>query len=321
LARSEWKAGAGAPAFRVKPRYAHPPLAQSAPTFDLQSHSIQSDGALEPAEVVAAAKEAGVELLALTDHDTVSGVQEALETAASEGIKLVPAVEVSAIDHSGGAGDLHILGYGVDHLDNVFEERLFYYREDREERAWGMVRELRKLGFELDEAPLRRRLALGESIGRPHLAKLVVSHPANAAQLSEAGLAEPSAFLVTYLIEGKPAFVPRSRPSIADAIHAIHEAGGVAVWAHPFWDVETDGEALEAIDRFVAIGLDGVECFYVTHTQAQCELLADRCDELGLLSTGSSDFHGPRHREFSRFRRHSTYGREANLGPIAGRPA
>ena len=98
----------------------------------------------------------------------------------------------------------------------------------------------------------------------------------------------------------------------------IHRAGGVAIWAHPFWDVFVPDEVLAAIDRFRAFGLDGVECFYATHTREQAGLLADRCDELGLLSTGSADFHGPHHREFSKFRAFSTFGREPRLGPIAG---
>jgi predicted metal-dependent phosphoesterase TrpH len=309
----------GAPPTAVRcGRYAPAPLTHDPPTFDLQSHSVHSDGALEPAEVVAAAARAGVELLALSDHDTASGVEEARLAARTAGINLVSAVEVSAIDRGGsGAGDLHILGYGVDHMDNVFEERLSFYREDREQRAWAMARELRELGFEVDERPLRRREARGESIGRPHLAAVVVSHPANAERLAAEHIDEPSAFLEAYLIEGRPAFLPRNRPSIVEAIRAIHDAGGVAVWAHPFWDVKANADVLRAIDRFVEIGLDGVECFYVTHTREQCLLLADRCDQVGLLSTGSSDFHGPKHREFSRFRAHSTHGREAVLGPIA----
>ena len=105
---------------------------------------------------------------------------------------------------------------------------------------------------------------------------------------------------------------------MAESIEVIHAAGGVAVWAHPFWDVSRPAEVLAAIDRFRAAGLDGVECFYSTHEREHSELLADRCAELGLLSTGSSDFHGPHHRQFSKFRAFSTYGRRPVLGPIAG---
>jgi predicted metal-dependent phosphoesterase TrpH len=290
---------------------AHPP------TFDLQSHSLHSDGALAPREVVAAAVQAGVELLALSDHDTVEGVHEALLAASVQGLRLVPAVEISSIE-PGSLGDLHILGYLIDHGDPVFSERLRGYRADRERRAAAIVQAIKELGFEVDEATLSERAAQGKSVGRPHLAQAVVSHPANAERLRAEGCTDPSAFLEAYLIEGRPAFRPRTGPSVRDAIETIHDAAGVAVWAHPFWDVSEPRTVLDTIDQFRSCGLDGVECFYATHTREQAELLADHCDEHDLLSTGSSDFHGPRHRVFSRFRAFSTYGREARLGPIAG---
>ncbi|MGH3266682.1 MAG: hypothetical protein ACRDNS_32385, partial [Trebonia sp.] len=91
---------------------------------------------------------------------------------------------------------------------------------------------------------------------------------------------------------------------------------GVAVWAHPFWDIEQPADVLESLDRFRAAGLDGVEAFYATHTEDQTRLLAARCAELGLLSTGSSDFHGPHHHRFSSFRAFRTYGLEPALGPL-----
>jgi len=285
------------------------------PTFDLQSHSVHSDGALPPQEVVAAAASAGVTLLALSDHDSVDGVSDAATAASELGLALVPSVEISALDEAG--RDHHILGYLVDHHDPVLSRRLESYRHDREHRATRMADALRDLGFELDEAPLAARAAEGKSIGRPHLAKAVVSHPANARRLEEEGRTDPSAFLEAYLIDGKPAFRPRTIPSVPDSIAAIHEAGGVAIWAHPFWTVPEPDFVLALIEEFHGQGLDGVECFYVTHTREQTDLLADRCEELGLLRTGSSDFHGPGHREFSKFRAFSTYGREPRLGPIA----
>jgi 3',5'-nucleoside bisphosphate phosphatase len=264
--------------------------------------------------VVEAAAAAGVELLSLTDHDTVDGVQEATQTASELGLRLVTGVEISAIDLGG--RDLHILGYAIDDRDPVLRRRLEVFRGDRETRAASMIAALRDLGFELDEAPLRARAAHGQSVGRPHIAEAAVSHPANAERLSAEDRLEPSAFLEAYLIEGRPAFRPRQLPSIAEAIDAIHDARGVAVWAHPFWDLGEPAAVLATIDRFVAIGLDGVECFYATHTRERTLLLADRCAELELLSTGSADFHGPGHRRFSRFRAFSTFGREPALGPI-----
>jgi predicted metal-dependent phosphoesterase TrpH len=180
-----------------------------------------------------------------------------------------------------------------------------------------MAEALRELGYEVDESELKRRRAQGKPIGRPHLADAVVHHPGNRERLESEGLNERSAFLVAYLIDGKPAFRPRTKPTIAESIATIHDSGGLAVWAHPFWDVSHPDRVLDAIDRFRACGLDGVECFYASHTREQADLLADRCSTLDLLTTGSSDFHGPEHRLFSRFRAFSTYGRTPNLGPIA----
>ena len=284
------------------------------PTFDLQSHSLYSDGALAPRDVVAAAAQAGVELLALSDHDTVDGVQEAIEAGQELGVQVVRAVEISSVDRD--KQDLHVLGYLVDHHDPALRDRLRAWREDREQRAEAMADALRELGYQLDESDISRRRAEGKPIGRPHLADAVVRHPANEQRLRSEGLDERSAFLEAYLIDGRPAFRPRTKPTIAESIETIHDAGGVAVWAHPFWDIDASPEVLDAIDRFRAWGLDGVECFYPTHSREQTLLVADRCAELGLLSTGSSDFHGPEHRLFSRFRAFSTYGREPALGPV-----
>jgi predicted metal-dependent phosphoesterase TrpH len=286
------------------------------PAFDLQSHSLYSDGALTPEEVVAAAAADGVQLLALSDHDTAEGVAAAARSADQAGIGLVPATEISAIFD--GRQDLHILGYAIDTGDPALVGALERSRGDREIRARGMIDALRDLGFEVDEAMLAARTEQGQTIGRPHLAQAVVARPENRARLESAGLLEPTAFLVEYLIEGRPAFVPRSAPTVEQAIELIHGAGGVAVWAHPFWDVDEPVDVLAAVDRFRAAGLDGVEAFYVTHTEEQTRLLAGRCAELGLLSTGSSDFHGPEHHTFSRFRAFCTYGLQPALGPLAG---
>ena len=290
------------------------------PTFDLQSHSLYSDGALPPAEVVARAAAAGVEVLALSDHDTIDGVEAAIEAAGEHGTNVVSAVEISTVDPAG--GDLHILGYAVDHRDPGLAARLSGFRAERESRAWAIVEALRELGFEVDEEALRSRTAHDKSLGRPHIAKAVVELPANARRLAAEGRTDPVLFLKGYLIEGRPAFRPRERPTVATAIECIHEAGGFAIWAHPFWDVSAEAEVLATIDRFRELGIDGVECFYTTHTRLQTNVLANRCAELGLLSTGSSDFHGPDHRAFSRFRAFSTYGRTPALGPIlaAARP-
>lgn len=287
----------------------------STPTFDLQSHSLHSDGVLEPAQVVANAAAAGVELLALSDHDTVDGVDEALAAAAQiPTIAVVPATEISAVH--GRYEDLHVLGYGIDHHDPLLAERLLGARADRELRAERMAARLNELGFEVDDAPLAARRAAGKPIGRPHLAQAVLSHPANAARLKQEGHDDVSSFIPAYLIPGTPAYLARTRPTVGEAIGWIHDAGGVAIWAHPYWDLDSDAEVLEAIDVFVAEGLDGVECFYPTHTAEQTDLLVARCAELGLLTTGSSDYHGPEHRLFSKFLAHELHGHAPDLSAL-----
>jgi predicted metal-dependent phosphoesterase TrpH len=287
--------------------------------FDLQSHSTHSDGALSASEVVERAAAAGVELLALSDHDTVSGVSEAIAAGERVGVRVVSAVEISAVDaDSPMPRELHILGYGIDHTGEQLTERLGAFLADREHRTLRMASALEEVGFELDRAQLDARIAAGKPIGRPHLAEAVLTAPANAERLAAENIDDIGSLIRGYLIEGKSAFRLRETPTIAEAVRAIHDAGGVAIWAHPFWDIEDPAEVLSSIDRFKALGMDGVEAFYITHDEPQTRLLAGRCEELGLLTTGSADYHGPENKLFSRFLAFETYDLEPNLGPIAG---
>jgi predicted metal-dependent phosphoesterase TrpH len=179
-----------------------------------------------------------------------------------------------------------------------------------------MIARLRELGFAIDETSLDLRRAQGKPIGRPHLAAAVLAHPDNAARLASEGHSDVSSFIPAYVIPGAPAYSGRTRPTVAEAIEWIHAAGGLAVWAHPFWDIKDDGAVLEAIDRYRGAGLNGVECFYVTHDERQTRLLSSRCEELGLIATASSDYHGPEHRLFSRFLAYELYGLEPRLGVL-----
>ena len=131
-------------------------------------------------------------------------------------------------------------------------------------------------------------------------------------------MSDPGRLLEAYLIPGAPAYRRRTTPTVQEAIDVIHAAGGLAVWAHPFWDLDEDAAVLETTARFAAMGIDGVECFYITHTEAQTRLAAGAASANGLLTTGSADFHGPSHHQFSRFGAFSTYDLEPRLGAIAG---
>jgi predicted metal-dependent phosphoesterase TrpH len=263
---------------------------------------------------VAAARAAGVELLALSDHDTVDGVDEALEAAAALGLRVVPAAELSAIH--GEREDLHVLGYLLDHRSPALLDALAGFRADRARRAERMAEALRECGLELD-LPDRG----GAPVGRPHLAMAAFAHPANRMRLEDEGIVNFSQLLEAYLVPGRPAYRRRTTPTVEEAIATIHAAGGVAVWAHPFWDVDASPEVLALVDAFAAHGLDGVEAFYVTHTAGQTRLVAAHCAARGLLTTGSADFHGPDHPRFHAFRAFELHGMEPDLGPIAFRPS
>ena len=286
------------------------------PTFDLQSHSVHSDGALPAADVVAHAAAAGLALMSLTDHDTVDGVAEALRAAREHGLRCSPGAELSSV--SGEFEDLHVCGYELRHDDPELRATLADFRADRGRRIWAMADRLEELGFRLDRTDLKAREAAGQPLGRPHLADAVLAHPGNAARLAAEGITGKNTLFPPYLVPGATAYVARSRPTVEEAIAVIHAAGGVAVWAHPFWDIAERDTVLAAIARFAAAGLDGVEVFYATHDEEQTRTLHAAVTERGLLATGSADFHGPQHDKFSRFGAFELYGLEPRLGPIAG---
>jgi predicted metal-dependent phosphoesterase TrpH len=284
------------------------------PTFDLQAHSIHSDGELPPAAVVRLAADAGVELLALTDHDTVGGTDEALRAGSEHGVRVVAATELSAVYER--YEDLHVLGYCVDHRNHELARALESFRRDRVGRADRMAELLREVGFSVDATSLETRRFDGKPVGRPHLAAAVVNDDRNMGRLRSQGIADVSALIERYLIPGRPAYVPRTHPTVEEAIALIHAAGGLAVWAHPFWDVSEGDRVRQMVDEFVRHGLDGVEVFYATHSREQTHLLADECERRAILMTGSADFHGLGHRLFNRFRAFELHGRTPVLEPI-----
>jgi predicted metal-dependent phosphoesterase TrpH len=257
--------------------------------IELQSHSTVSDGQLAPAGVVEEAAKAGVTTLALSDHDAIAGVAEAAEAAERHGIELVPAIEMSCVHEY--AEDLHICGYWVD-LGKIAPacERA---QHERVSRAGEIVAKLRGEGFDLHLEDAVREAGDALSIGRPHIAR------------AAGATGDLGPFFEEYLVPGAKAFVPRKWPSAEQAIELIHAAGGVAVIAHPYWDISDSGEVDELIR---SLGADGVETFYPTHSEEQTAHLLELCAELDLVPTGSSDYHGPTHKTFSKFGAYDTYG-------------
>jgi 3',5'-nucleoside bisphosphate phosphatase len=257
--------------------------------IDLQSHSTFSDGELPPAQVVATAVEEGVTTLALTDHDGIDGVAEAAEAAADAGIALVPATEISCVH--GSLDDMHMLGYWVD--TKVIAPSMERAQRERITRAEEIVERLNAQGVPVRFEDAIAQAGDASSVGRPHIAK--------AAGVTPDGM---SAFFEEWLVPGAKAFVSRRWPHAPEAIEIIHRSGGVAVLAHPFWDMKDPGEVATIVDE---LDLQGVECFYPAHDRAQTKFLVELCRDRGLAATASSDFHGPSHKMFNSFGAYSTY--------------
>jgi len=243
------------------------------PHVDLHAHSTASDGSKSPAAVVAAAKAAGLSAIALTDHDTMDGVAEAVAASATYGIRVVPGVELSAIDDQ---REVHLLGLHIQR-PSAIEESLQTFRDHRQSRAIQIVAKLNELGVPIsfDDVLARARDA---AIGRPHLARVLIDR----------GWARDSRDAFDrYLGAGRPAYVAKHRLSVGDAIALVHAGGGLAVVAHP----GPEGRR-ETIERFVALGLDGVEVRHPGHTQEDTNRLAALAEFFGLVPSGGSDWHG-----------------------------
>jgi len=247
--------------------------------IDLHLHTTHSDGSLSPTEVLQLAHKAKVTALAITDHDIVTGIPEAIAAGAELGIEIIPGVEISS---RVGNNELHILGYCLDWQSPELIRRLAVLRESRHSRNPQIIEQLRSLGLEVTYEEVRA-LAGTDAVGRPHIARLLM----NKKYVTSA----KDAF-DRYLAEGRPAYVARELPQPADAIGWIRAAGGVAVLAHPTW-AKVAGEGLSTLlTTLKAEGLGGIEVHYSTHTKRQTTEYLALAKRLNLLVTGGSDFHG-----------------------------
>ena len=247
--------------------------------IDLHLHTTHSDGSLPPAEVLALAHKAGVTALAITDHDITDGIPEAITIGADLGIEVIPGIEISSQWED---GELHILGYFLDWQDPMLNRHLAGLRASRHRRNPLMVRKLNELGLELTYEEVRA-LAGTESVGRPHIARL----------LMEKGYVQSAKEAFDrYLGNGKAAYVPRELPEPAEAIGWIRAAKGIPVLAHPTWVRLDETSLLKLCETLKAAGLMGIEVHYSTHKRAQTEEYLNIAKRLGLLVTGGSDFHG-----------------------------
>lgn len=247
--------------------------------IDLHTHSTASDGTQSPAGVVAAAAEAGLDVLALTDHDTTTGWNEAAVAAERHGIALVRGIEISC-QHDGVS--IHLLGYLQDPLSPGLVEELDRSRQGRWARVQQMV-ELLSQDLDLDWDDVLEHVDPGATLGRPHIADALVA--------KGIVVSRDQAF-ADYLYTGSPYFAPHYAPDPVRAVHLLREAGGVAVMAHPFASKRGRIADDSVIEAMAAAGMAGLEVHHRDHSFNEVRRGLNLAASLGLFVTGSSDYHG-----------------------------
>jgi predicted metal-dependent phosphoesterase TrpH len=243
--------------------------------IDLHLHTTASDGLLAPAMLVARAVDAGVAILAVTDHDTVAGLAPAVDAASRLGVQLVTGIEITAVEKE---RDVHILGYFFDPTDEGLSRFLHKQREDRIRRVRQIASLLRDLGLEIDVRALLERAGDSQSVGRPAIADALIA-AGHATDRNDA--------FARLLGRGKPAFVPRRGVGGREVISVIHDAGGITSLAHP--GVLQDDDL---IPELVDAGLDALEVWHSDHTPQHQAHYAAMTDRLHLRRSGGSDYHG-----------------------------
>ena len=243
--------------------------------IDLHTHSLRSDGALEPEALVERAAARGVTIQALSDHDTLDGIAEAIAAGQRTGVRIIPSTELNTESEW---GDVHILGYFMDPADTALEARLRWLRENRGRRIELMVERLNAPGHPVS---LERVLAIanGGALGRPHLAQA----------LFEAGhVASYDAAFDTLINKDAPAYVSRVGLTPHEAVRLVVAQGGVPSLAHPFTVVGLDA----LLPQLIEAGLVGIETYYGSHSPAWTARCLRLAAQHGLVPTGGSDFHG-----------------------------
>lgn len=248
-------------------------------SVDLHIHSTFSDGVLTPAEIVDLAVMQGLKAISITDHDTSAGIDEARQRAIGKRMEVLTGIEISSWH---GDTSMHILGYCFRHEDKQFNSRLQLLQDGRETRNSRIIENLNRLGIRVDVSELLHYSEYGQT-GRPHIARLLVDKGVT----KSVDLA-----FKHYLRRGAAAYAERFRFSAHDAISMIRGAGGIAVLAHPASLDPTLRSIPSLLKDLFKVGLGGVEAYYPSHSPKAVKALLKMADEMDLLITGGSDFHG-----------------------------
>jgi len=248
--------------------------------IDLHCHTTASDGLLTPSALIRKASREGISVIAIADHDTVDGLDEAVQAAQREGVAVIPAVELS-VTFPG--GDFHLLGYGLHYQNQDLKGRLARLKSVREERALRMVEQLSRAGIPLAPEDVRKE-SKGASPGKPHVARVLIK---------KGYAADVDSAFETYLNPGKPGYVPKEKLTFESAFELIRNAGGLPVLAHPK-SLNLEGpEAYERIiQQGVSYGMAGIEVYAPLHDPQYVILFRELAERFHLIATGGSDFHG-----------------------------
>ncbi len=248
--------------------------------IDLHTHSNASDGTLPPRDLVRLAKDSGLAAIALTDHDTIDGLAQAVPAGEELGLEVIPGVEISAKYLS---GSMHVLGFFLDYGSDLLAQRLAVLKQARKDRNPQIIAKLRDLGIPVTMAEVEA-ISGGGQVGRPHIARAILEK-GRVRSMQEA--------FDIYLGNNGKAYVSKYRFPPGEAIAMIRDAGGIPVLAHPFTlGLHTAATLKPLLKDLAGLGLAGVECYYPEHSPDQEALYLGIARELGLLITGGSDFHG-----------------------------
>ena len=249
--------------------------------IDFHIHSTASDGTNTTAEILSLASGKKLAAVALTDHDTISGIPEFVaESVKYPDVKAVPGVEISLkhYDYS-----IHAVGLFIDYKSEILNEFLCEIRKNRFKRNELIILKLQKQGFDISLEEVRAE-AGGESLGRPHFASILVR---------KGYFSNPQEAFDKCLKRGRPGYCDRILPLPSAAVDVIHKAGGIVIWAHPMSHVEADKRTFLKVLKFlVDKGIDGIEAYYPSFTPEQTEYLISLAEKHGLAVSGGSDFHG-----------------------------
>ena len=250
--------------------------------IDLHTHTTASDGTYSPTELVELAKKTDLKAIAITDHDTINGVSEAIGAGESLGVEVIAGTELSIEYPLPENGHMHLLGLFVDIHNPELITGLEYLRKKRDERTPKILKILNEHGISISEDEVLQEAGEG-SVGRPHIARIMLKK-GYVNSIKEA--------FERYLKKGAIAYVPKEKFEISHAINLILKAGGIPILAHPVTLKLPEEELKSHVERLMSIGLKGIEVFYSTHTEQDTITYLRLANELGLLISGGTDFHG-----------------------------